>query len=215
MINSEKLIAEIAEISQKIKSKEMPAVTPHEKQASIIMMTMEKVIMTLIQENIQTKIIFLSLFYFWFVLEASLCGFTDEIDPMAIMLPETIDRMILVIKSTLALLPDQPQNSDLETLGEKINQIKSMIPDEYLDTEIPQTELVEKTTVTNTLIHTVTSKFLTESFHPEIVANVLFLNWVRLSTIRANIPEQVHQKIEYYFDVVIKAVREDIQQLFV
>lgn len=64
--------------SEKIKAKELPVITVHRKQASIIMMTMGKIIINLIQENIPIKLIFLSLFYFWVTLEAPLRGISEE-----------------------------------------------------------------------------------------------------------------------------------------
>jgi len=54
------------------------------------------------------------------------------------------------------------------------------------------------------------SKFI----HPAIVANVLFSNWIRLSTMHACVSEEYYQKIEFYFVEIINAVRKQIPVLF-
>lgn len=57
-------------------------------------------------------------------------------------------------------------------------------------------------------------KTFKKSFHPEIVSNVLFNYWLRLSTLHVSISEEFHQKLEFYFKEIISAARKQIPSLF-
>ena len=209
------LLNEVAEISQRIKSQEPPAMTPLQKQAAIVIAAIEKDIMDLVMEHMTVRMIFASLFYFWITLEAPLCGVSEKaLDNWSMPLPEAVDRIINVIKTTLKNLPDHSPTADMKKLGEKINTVKSLIPDSEIDRELLPDELIMQATIVNTRIHTTTSDFLKQSFHPEIVANVLFNYWIRSSTINSHVPESYHQKIEHYFEDIGKAVREYIPTMF-
>jgi len=209
------VLNELAEISQRIKSQELPATTPLQKQAAIVMATIEKEIINLVMEHTAIKLILASLFYFWITLEAPLCGVNEKaLDNWSMQLPEAMDRIINVIKTTLKNLPNHKPTADMKRLGEKLNTIKSLIPDSEIDRKLLPNELVMQATMVNTRMHTAIADFLKQSFHPEIIANVLLNYWIRTSTINSHVPESYHQKIEYYFDDIKKAVREYIPTIF-
>ena len=110
-----------------------------------------------------------------------------------------------------------PQYNETKSknLGKVINSLKSEISAYELDNvNLSRNELVAKTARVNEKIYGKTCELLKQSLHPVIIANVLFGNWVRLSTIGNNMPEKSYQKIEYYFTEIIEEIRKHIPNLF-
>ena len=52
----------------------------------------------------------------------------------------------------------------------------------------------------------ISDTYLTQDYHPEIVANVLFNQWLRLSVFYG-VSEKEWQKMDYYFVKILAAVR--------
>jgi hypothetical protein len=209
------VLNKLAEVSRRIKSQEPPAITPVQKQAAIVMATLEKELIDLIMEHMTLKIIFASLFYFWITLEAPLRGVSVKaLDNWSMPLPEAIERIIDVIKATLEAFPDHKPTTDMKKLGVRVNIIKSLVPDSEIDRELSPDELRRQVTIVNTRIHTTMVDFFKQSFHPEIIANVLLGYWIRVSTMNRYVPESYYQKMEYYFDDIRKAVRAYLPTLF-
>lgn len=212
---AEQLMEEIVAISRKIKEGEPAAITPHEQQAAIALAALEKTILTLVMAGMLPKIIFLSLFYFWLMLEAPIRGVSEEqLHQGELPLPQAISTVISIVQSTLKTLPDYQQSVDKKALGNKVDALKMLISDDELERELSQDELVYCTTHVNTLIHTVTSYLLGQSFHPEIISNVLFGYWLRLSTLHGYVYEPYYQKMEHYFNEIHTAVRKQVPALF-
>jgi len=213
--NTSNLLNELAKIAQRIKSKEPPVTTPLQKQAAIVMATLEKELVDLVMEHMTIKIIFASLFYFWIALEAPLRGVSKKaLENWSMPLPEAVERIIGVIKATLETLPDHKPTADMKKLGARVNIIKALISDSEIDPELSSDEVLRQVTTVNTRIHTTTVNFFKQSFHPEIIANVLLGYWIRVSTMNSYVPESYYQKMEYYFDDIRKAVREHLPTLF-
>jgi hypothetical protein len=213
--NTSNLVNELAEIAQRIKSQEPTATTPLQIQAAIVMATLEKELVNLILEHMTIKIIFASLFYFWLILEAPLRGVSRKaLDNWSMPLPEAVERIISVIETTLEPLPEHKPTADMEKLGARVNIMKSLVPDSEIDRQMSPEETRKQVTTVNTRIHTTTVDFFKQSFHPEIIANVLLGYWIRVSTMNRYVPESYYQKMEYYFDDIRKAVREHVPTLF-
>lgn len=205
----------MSKLSQKIKAKEPPMFTVSHKQAAITMAEVEKVIVNLIMEKTSLKVIFASLFYFWLTLEAPLRNISEQkIDRWSMPLDEAILKIISVIQSTVNSLPDHEPTLEMKQLGENVNALKASIPDEQIDPLLLPDELVKQATNVNTRIHTITSNFLSQSFHPEIISNVLFGYWMRISTLHAYVSEEYYQKMEFYFSEIIDAARKQVPILF-
>ncbi|MSO14517.1 ATP-binding cassette domain-containing protein [Rickettsiales endosymbiont of Trichoplax sp. H2] len=102
-------------------------------------------------------------------------------------------------KKEYSVLKHFPQYNETKTkknLGKVINSLKSEISAYELDNvNISRNELVVKTARVNERIYGKTCELLKQSLHPVIIANILFGNWVRLSTIGNNMPEESYQKI--------------------
>ena len=179
------------------------------------MTTLEKELIDLIMERKTLKIIFASLFYFWLTLEAPLRGVSRKaLDNWSMPLPEAVGRIIDVIKETLEALPEHKTTTDMKKLGARVNIMKSLVPDSEIDRKLSPDEVRRQVTMVNTRIHTTTVDFFKQSFHPEIIANVLLGYWLRVSTMNRSVPESYYQKMEYYFDDFRKAVRAYLPTLF-
>ncbi len=214
--DSELLIKEATKLSKEIKGAEPCPITKKEKEAAIVMTSIEKVLHNLIMEKIPCKIIVLSLFHFWITLEAPMRGVkNDSSDNLPPYKEGAILEIIEIIVKMLKKLPQYNETKSKKNLGKVINSLKSkMSADELDNVNLPLDELIAKTTRVNEKIYGNICELLKKSFHPVIIANVLFGNWVRLSTIGNNVPEESYQKIEYYFIEIIEEVRKHIPNLF-
>lgn len=205
----------IAELSQKIKAKEPPAFTNHHKQAATAMAELEKTVINLIMEEMSLKVIFGNLFYFWLTLEARLRNISEQkIDEWSMPLDKAVKKIVDIAKLVIDNLPDHQPTVEMEKLGEHLNELKANISDEQIDGHLLPEELAKQSTHVYTCIHTSISNLLKQSIHPEIVCNVLFGYWMRVSTLNAYVSEKYYQKMEFYFSEVIDAARKQIPILF-
>jgi hypothetical protein len=95
MFDIELLMKEIAKISRKIKTDELPAVTLHQKQAAIAMAALEKTLLSLLEAGMPHKVIFMSLFYFWLTLEAPMRGVSEAHLERHAIFPDAVSAIIL------------------------------------------------------------------------------------------------------------------------
>ena len=90
-----------------------------------------------------------------------------------------------------------------------MQSLRSNLPNPRDLDNVPQ-ELVEKQSIrVNRAIHTLTSDYLKQDYHPEIVANVFFSQWLRLSVFYC-VSEKEWQKMDHYFVEILGAVRNYI-----
>ena len=201
----ESLLNEISELSKKTHAKIPPATTKFQKDTAIFQDGLEKLVIELTLEHMEVKIIYMSLFYFWFTLDAALRGIPreslDKLSPF-----EELGNIINLIRKTTFELPDPEFSSNLKMLNSKMESLKSNLPHpEDLD-NVPQDQVQYQSTRVNTAIHTLTSDYLKQDYHPEIVANVLFSQWLRLSVFYG-VSEKEWQKTDYYLPEILAAVR--------
>ncbi len=127
---------------------------------------------------------------------------------------EAVEKLIEVIKSVVDNLPDHEPTLDMQALGKNVNDLKAYLSDGPFDCILSPDKLVEHVTNVNTRIHTVTSNLLRQLFHPEIISNVLFGYWLRISALHACMLEEYYQKMEFYFSEIIAAARKQVPMLF-
>ena len=93
-----------------------------------------------------------------------------------------------------------------------MQRLKANLPTpEDLD-NVPEDQVKCQSTKVNTAIHTLTSDYLKQDYHPEIIANVLFSQWLRFSVFYG-VSEKEWQKMDYYFVEIIAAVRNYISTI--
>ena len=98
----------------------------------------EETLMELIIQEYSIKVILMSLFYFWFTLEAP----AHAADPESVAGEDVFLHMgvvIEIIKNTVRSLPNQRRTPEIEALNEKMQILKSYLPHpEILDKLVPE-----------------------------------------------------------------------------
>ena len=201
-------IARLIQLSQTIRSQEPGPTTLGEEQAADAIARISECVMDLFIDGMPVQIVEHSLFYFWIRLEAPLRDVSEE-QFARLRLTEAVEQTITVVKTVVDNLPDYSVTLEMQNLGKEINDLKSYIADRTLD-HLSANELVSVVKNVNTRIHTVSSNLLLQGINPEIVANVLFSYWLRISTLQAHVSEAYYQKMEVYFCEVITEVRKQI-----
>lgn len=202
------LLNEIRELSKKTHAEIPPAVTKFQKEVATFQAELEKVLIELTLEHMEVKVLYMSLFYFWFTLDAPLRGIPyDSIGKLSPF--EEIGNIVSIIRKTTFELPNPEFSSDLQMLNNKMQSLKSNLPNpEDLD-NVQEDQVECQTTRVNTAIHTLTSDYLKQDYHPEIIANVLFSQWLRLSVFYG-VSEKEWQKMDHYLVEILAAIRNYI-----
>lgn len=100
----EDTLDQLTKLSQRIKAQEPEALTNHEKQAVLTMAELEKTVQDLIREHRPVKVVFLSLFYFWLMLEAPLRRVSErQVAEWSSPLEKSLERIIGVIRKQLII----------------------------------------------------------------------------------------------------------------
>ena len=207
----ESLFHEIHELSKKTHASLSLATTKFQKQTAIIQAGLEKLLIELMMENMAIKVLLMSLFYFWFTLDAPLRvaepALLDDYSPF-----DEMENIIHLVKATTLALPYPELSSELKLLNAKMQSLKSYFSDPASFDEVPQDQIAQQSDRVNTAIHTLTSSYLKQGYHPEIIANVLFSQWLRLSVFYG-VSESDWQKMDHYFVEILTAVRQYITTL--
>ena len=209
---AEALLSEIRDTSEKVRTQAFPAITEFQKKMAIAKAGIEKALIELMNQGCAIKILLMSLFYFWFTLEAPLHAQNpediNEEDPFLHM-----GNIIDLVKKIVSTLPEPELNPEIRILNQKMQQLKKYMPNpESLD-RVPQEKVENEAANVNTTIHTVTSEYLKQDFHPEAVANALFSHWLRLSVF-FGVPESHWQKMDYYFKEIMGETRRYLSRTF-
>lgn len=205
------LFDEIQELSKKTHDRIPQAITGFQKETAIVKTELEKLLIELMAEHMEVKVIYMSLFYFWFTLDVPLRGISPE--SLARLSPfEEIGNIVGLIRKTTFELPDPEFSSNLKMLNSKMQRLKEKLPiPEDLD-NVPEDKVQYQSTRVNTAIHVLTSDYLKQGYHPEAIANVLFSQWLRLSVFYG-VSEKEWQKMDYYLVEILTAVRDYISTI--
>lgn len=202
---AETLLSEIRLLSKKAHAQVPPVFNDFQKQIVITQASIEKTVMELMMEEYSIKIILMSLFYSWFTLEAPLHtadpGSIDNKDAFLHM-----GRIIHLVRNTAQSLPNPKLTPEIQALNEKMQLLKSYLPDpESLDKAVLE-NIKQQTTHINTLIHSVICELFKKDMHIESITIALFSHWLRLSVF-FGVSESDWQKMDHYFPDILKVVR--------
>jgi len=200
------LLNDLAQLSQKVHAQHAPNITDFQKETAIVDAGIQKAIIELIMEKRAPKVVTMSLYYCWFVLEAPESAIVNQIPGEAVAFKEFITIMQLV-KKTLNRLPEPKLSDDIKALNIRSEQLKSFysMPTD-LDEVEPKQAQADTTKVIATL-HALIANYINKKYQPVIIANVLFSHWLRVYSLFAGAPESEWQKIDYYFDEILTEVR--------
>lgn len=168
------LLHEVHVLSSKTHADLPPAITPFQKETAIVQAGIEKLLIELMAEGMGVKMVVMSVFYFWFTLDAPLC----VEDPTVF---DEMDNIIDLVKTPVRALPEPTLSAELQLLNAKMQALKSNLPDLAPLDEGDQNSVAHQRNTVNTAIHTLTSDYLKQDYHVEVIANVLFSQWLRLS----------------------------------
>lgn len=202
------LMSEIRHLSKITHAQLIPAVSDFQKQIAITKAGIEGRLVELLNEDIEPKIILMSLFYFWFRLEAPLNGANiDTIDKVDVF--SHMARIIPLVINTAQSLPKPELTPEIKALNEKMQELKKHLSDpEHLDklSQVSRETAVKQTEHVNEAVHTLTCDYIKQNFHPDSITNVLFSQWLRFSVF-FGVPESDWQKMDYYLPEILTAVR--------
>ena len=202
------LLSEIRQLSKITHAQLTPAVSDYQKQIAITQAGIEGMLVELLNEQFVPKIILMSLFYFWFRLEAPMNGADiDTIDKSDVFLH--MSQIIPLVIKTAQSLPTPELTPELKALNEKMQELKKHLPDpEHLDkaSQVSKETVAQQTARVNESVHTLTCDYIKQNFHPDAITNVLFSQWLRFSVF-FGVSESDWQKMDYYLPEILVAVR--------
>lgn len=202
------LLHEIHTLSSKTHADLPPAITTFQKKTAIVQAGIEKLLIELMAEGMAVKVVLMSIFYFWFTLDAPLRvedpAVFDDYSPF-----DEMGNIIDLVKTTARALPEPKLSSELKMLNEKMQALKTSLPDPASLDEVDQDTVAYQSKKVNTAIHTLTSNYLKQDYHVEVIANVLFSQWMHLSVFYG-VSESDWQKMDYYLVEILTAVRNYI-----
>jgi hypothetical protein len=205
-LEAEALLSEIQRLSEKTHAQVPPAFNDFQKQIAITQADIEKTVIELIMQKYSVKIILMSLFYFWFTLEAPLHAPDHESinnEDAFLHMGTVID----LVKNTVQSLPNPKLTPEIKALNEKMQLLKRYLPHpEELDK--PPENLEQQTVHINTTLHSLIN-FIHQNIHLEAMSIVLFSHWMRLSVF-FGVSESAWQKMDYYLPDILKAVRNNL-----
>lgn len=207
------LLTEVGALSQKVHTEQAPVTTKFQKKTVIADAAIQKAVIDLVMEEMPPKAIIMSLYYFWFTLDARLHGVSDKslegYSPF-----DEFGNIIQLIKKTVSQLPEPKLTPDIKALNAKMEQLKSVYPDPTDYDKVPEDNVEYYTKKVNAVIHTITSDYMKQNYHPEIIANILFNNWLRTYLLFAGAAESDWQKMDYYFEEILTKVRDYLPMIF-
>lgn len=198
-------------LGQKVKAKTLHGVTPSEKITAEAMMTLEAMVMKFILDGLSIRAVIMSLYYFWFILEAPLYQLEVNDLPEHISILDSFSALAGRVQLHLSTLPNPPHDEDYQALAFHFDELKPFLATSHThqqdiySREAPPAQDIE---TINQTIHQITSELLLQDIHPQIIGALLCLNWLRLSTLIEQVPEAYYQKIDYYFEEMIQTLRE-------
>lgn len=140
----------------------------------------------LIHNGIRLKVIFSCLLYFWLKTEALLQNISeDQFNKWPTGIDQIAIKIIRTISATVNNLLDVKQTQDLKELGEQVALMKNMLPDEE-GIYISAKEFARQVKKTNINIFIVMPAWLQKSYHPEIISNVVFCYFIKISTLNTH-----------------------------
>lgn len=209
---AEKLLKEIRHLSERTQEQTTVPLTDFQQQFLRVKIETEKVLMDFLAQGYAIKIILMSVFYFWFRLEASFC--TENAKAIDKEIPFVhMGSIIELVKKTASALPQPTLTPELQALVKKREELKRYFPDpESLDT-VPHEKVAKETAQVNTAIYTIIENYMKSDINPEAIANALFCHWLRFS-IFFGVSENEWQKMDYYLVDLLKVVKDHITKIF-
>ena len=202
-------LAELKRLYDQIHKDDAAPANQNEEHAYLVLETTKAMLMLMIQNQVDSNVLELSLFYHWFRLATLVkrCRETDfdrwSQDLNCIMQP-----LIERLKQIAAQINDSP-SKQMESLGTQVQLLKELMhqsnDDSRLDDPTPSAEAA------NRGIHGLIAVLMTKhGINPVLIQNTLLYYWLRTTTINHNVDEGMFQKWERNWEFVVA----DVDQFF-
>lgn len=202
-------LEELKKLYEQIHQDDAPPATESEEQAAFVLESTQAMLMLMVQNQVDSKVLELSLFYHWFQMitlvhrceEADFSRWSSDLD--CIMVP-----LIERLKQIAAQIKDSPSDQ-MATVGSHVEALKghfqSLQNDSGLDDPTPHAEAATRG------IHGLIAVLMTKhKVHPVLIQNTLLYYWLRTTTINNNVAESMFQKWERNWEFVVA----DVEQFF-
>ena len=203
------LLHNIITLSQRVHSK-INDKFEFKKQTNTILVVFNRNIGDLLVSNVSIKVIFLSLFHAWVRLETILNNIAEL---RSVQIIELSTQIINFIKSIIIFLPDYQPTKKIEKLNNKLDALKLTLPEKIFNPVLSENELTNQVTAADKKIKAMIDYFLHKSLSLEIIADAVFCECLRLSTLHASISEDYYLKMNYNFKIIINSVRKYLPKL--
>jgi hypothetical protein len=210
---SEELTKQIREMYQRIRRDEPMAAEERELMVAVVGWNLRTSVGKLAQARINLQTLQLTLFYHWLHIAALSRFITeDAFTLLAADLEGVAGTVIRRLKGLEAELRDDGRDA-MPQLGASLQLTKDMLQDTPRDaSSLPRAEVVRQAERANHEIWLVVSEFLLQHIDPLLIESGLFYNWLRTSTVHANLPEGFFLKMERHWLVVMKEVGRLVDQ---
>jgi hypothetical protein len=204
-------IAELKKLYDQIHKNDAPPASEGEEEAALVLDSMQAMLMLMVQNQVDSNMLELSLFYHWFQMitlvnrceEADFNRWSSDLD--CIMSP-----LIERLKQIAGQIKDSP-SEQMTALGSHVEALKGhfqrMKSDSSLDDPTPHAEAATRG------IHGLIAVLMTKHHvNPVLIQNTLFYYWLRTTTINHNVAESVFQKWERNWETVVASVDQFFQE---
>jgi hypothetical protein len=198
-------MAELKKLYDQIHKHDEPPASKSEEQAALVLESTQAMLMLMVQNHVESKVLELSLFYHWFRMitlvhhceEADFNRWSSDLE--CIMVP-----LIERLKQIAAQINDSPSDQ-MAALGSHVEALKghfqSLQNDSGLDDPTPHAEAATRG------IHGLIAVLMTKhKVNPVLIQNTLLYYWLRTTTINNNVDEGMFQKWERNWEYVVADV---------
>lgn len=203
--NTENLLNKTRSLSEKAQKILPPAMTDFEKRNAFLMASYENMLMSLISQNFELRIIQDSLYFHWFFLEAPLHGphpsWVEDENPWSHM-----QALMDIIIATADKLPDPDLPGQILALNDNMQRLKAGLPSPLELDKVSQEKITEQSEKVDPIIHGLTLDFLKQKMPIDEITNVMFYYLLRLCTL-SGFSEGEWQKMNYYISTIIANIR--------
>jgi hypothetical protein len=194
------LFAEIARLYRAIHRHDPPAANARERQAAIALSGLQRVLLELVEQSVHLVTLESALFYHWLRL-ATLTRQLDEalFDAWSSDLGGVMQAVGSELRAAAAELPDDEPSAQMRMLGDKVQQLRALAGGLLHQPLPPRADIERMTDVTNRALFAFARECLDQAIDPGLLEASYLYYWVRISTVRANVPERVFQKLERHW----------------
>lgn len=214
MSDSEALFAEISRLHRAAHRNDPPAANDRERQAAIVLVGMQRVILDLVMQSVHLVTLDTALSYHWLRLTTLTHGLDEAVfKAWSSDLYGMMQSVSSELRTAAVELPDDESPDELHALGGKVQQLRDLYGVLLNQPLPPRTEIERMTDVTNRALFGFASECLDQGIDPTLLERTCLYYWVRTSTIRENVPERLFQKLERHWPEAYARVDALIERL--